>query len=234
MTQIVVLAGGKATRLYPLTKEIPKSLIPINGIPFIAHQIQLFKKNNISEIILCVGTFSDKIIEYLGDGSKFGVSIKYSVEDPLQLLGTLGALKKAYDLLNEQFFVIWGDSYLETNYNKALDAFLKSGKLGLMTAYKNENKLEPSNMSVRDNMVVDYDKKLNHNFEYIDYGLSIFKKDVLNFFPEGQNLDLTELNAKLISMNQLAAFVVHDRYYEVGSFQGIKDLEDHLRRKVVN
>lgn len=234
MTQIVVLAGGKATRLYPLTKEIPKSLIPINDIPFIVHQIQLFKRNNISEIVLCVGTFSDKIIEYLGDGSKFGVSIKYSVEDPSQLLGTLGALKKAYDLLNEQFFVIWGDSYLETDYSKASDTFLKSGKLGLMTAYKNENKLEPSNMLVRDNMVVDYDKRSNRNFEYVDYGLSIFKKDVLNLFPEGQNLDLTELNTKLISMNQLAAFVVHDRYYEVGSFQGIKDLKDHLRRKVVN
>jgi|SRR5579872_2302769 len=231
MTQIVVLAGGKATRLYPLTKDIPKSLIPINGIPFIVHQIQLFKKNNISEIVLCVGTFSDKIMEYLGDGSKFGVSIKYSIEDPSRLLGTLGALKKAYDLLDEHFFVIWGDSYLETDFDKVLEAFLKSGKIGLMTAYKNENKIEPSNMSVRDNMVIGYNKKQNRDFEYVDYGLSIFKKNALNFFPEGQNLDLSELNTKLISLNQLAAFVVSDRYYEVGSFQGINDLQDHLQHK---
>lgn len=232
MTQIVVLAGGKATRLYPLTKDQPKSLIPINGISFIAHQIQLFKRNNISEIVLCVGTFSDKIIKYLGDGSKFGVSIKYSVEESSQLLGTLGALRKAYDLLNEHFFVIWGDSYLETDYSKVLEAFLKSGKLGLMTAYKNANKIEPSNMSVRDNMVIDYDKRKNHNFEYIDYGLSIFRKKALDFFQQNHNLDLADLNIKLISLNQLAAFVVHDRYYEIGSFQGIGELEDHLRGKI--
>lgn len=231
MTQIVVLAGGKATRLYPLTKDLPKSLIPINGTPFILHQINLFKNNNISEIVLCIGTFSEKIMEYLGDGSRFGVSIKYSVEHPSHLLGTLGALRKAYDLLNEHFFVIWGDSYLETDYSKVLNTFLKSGKLGLMTAYKNENKIETSNMSVKDNMVIDYDKRQNRNFEYVDYGLSIFKKNVLNFFQEDQNLDLTELNIKLISQNQLAAFVVRDRYYEVGSFQGISELEDHLRNK---
>jgi NDP-sugar pyrophosphorylase family protein len=226
-----VLAGGKATRLYPLTKDLPKSLIPINGIPFIVHQVELFKRNNISEIVLCVGTFSEKIIGYLGDGSKFGVSIKYSVEDPSHLLGTLGALRKAYDLLEEHFFVIWGDSYLETDYNKVLEEFLKSNKLGLMTAYKNENNIEPSNMSVRNNMVLAYDKKQNRGFEYVDYGLSVFKKRALDFFDAEKNLDLTELNTTLISLDQLAAFVVRDRYYEIGSFQGISELEKHLKFK---
>lgn len=229
MTQIVVLAGGKATRLYPLTKEIPKSLIPINGIPFIAHQIQLLKKNNISEIVLCVGTFSDKIIEYLGDGSKFGVSIKYSVEDPSQLLGTLGALRHAYDLLEEYFFVIWGDSYLEVDYQKILKAFLDSKKLGLMTVYKNANKLERSNMSIRDGMVIDYDKQQNRDFQYVDYGLSIFKKKALDHFPAGENLDLSLLNKKLISINELVAYEVKERFYEIGSFAGIHDLELHLK-----
>lgn len=229
MTQIVILAGGKATRLYPLTKEIPKSLIPINDIPFIAHQIQLFKRNNISEIVLCVGTFSDKIIEYLGDGSKFGISIKYSVEDPSQLLGTLGALRKAYDLLEEHFFVIWGDSYLEVDYQKILKAFLDSKKLGLMTAYKNENKLERSNTSIRDGMVIGYDKQQNDNFQYVDYGLSIFRKKVLDHFPAGENLDLSLLNKKLISINELAAYEVKERFYEIGSFTGIRELELHLK-----
>jgi NDP-sugar pyrophosphorylase family protein len=232
MTQIVVLAGGKATRLYPLTKEIPKSLVPINGVPFIEQQIQLFKKNDISEVVLCVGTFADKIREYVGDGSKFGISVKYSVEDDKNLLGTLGALKKAQSLLKDHFFVIWGDSYLETDYSGVLDAFLKSGKLGLMTAFKNQNKIEPSNMSISGNMVVEYDKRKNRDFEYVDYGLSVFKKTALDFFQEGQALDLSELNTRLISLNQLVAFIVHDRYYEVGSFQGIKELEDHLRAKI--
>jgi NDP-sugar pyrophosphorylase family protein len=232
MTQIVVLAGGKATRLYPLTNRIPKSLIPIDGIPFIEHQFRLFKKNNISDVVLCLGTFHEKIRNHIENVKGLGLPVMYSIEDPSNLLGTLGALKKAYDLLDEYFFVIWGDSYLETDFDKVLQAFLKSGKLGLMTAYKNENKIEPSNMALKNDMVVDYDKKQNRNFEYIDYGLSIFKKNILNFFPQGRNLDLSELNVKLISLNQLAAFVVHDRYYEIGSVQGIRGLEDHLRAKI--
>lgn len=231
MTQIVVLAGGKATRLYPLTKETPKSLLPINGIPFIEHQIQLFKRNKISTVVLCLGTFSQKIIEHVGDGSRFGISVKYSIEVDGELLGTLGALKKAQDLLEEHFFVIWGDSYLEANYGEIMKAFLDSKKLGLMTAYRDHDNLEPSNMSLKGGMVTAYDKGTTQDGDYVDYGLSVYNKKVLDFVDLGKKLDMSYLNKRLISMNQLAVFVVDERFYEIGSFQGIKDLEDHLRSK---
>ncbi len=231
MAQIVVLAGGKATRLYPLTEKIPKSLLPINGIPFIERQIQLFKRNKISTVVLCLGTFSQKIIEYVGDGSRFGISVKYSIEGDDDLLGTLGALKKAQDLLEEHFFVIWGDSYLEADYGYIMKAFLNSKKLGLMTAYRNHDNLEPNNMSLRDGMVAAYDKDATHDGNHVDYGLSVYNKKALDLVEFGKKLDMSYLNKKLISMNQLAAYVVDERFYEIGSFQGIKDLEDHLRSK---
>ncbi|MGI0094694.1 MAG: sugar phosphate nucleotidyltransferase [Nitrosotalea sp.] len=225
------MAGGKATRLYPVTQEIPKSLVPINNIPFITHQINLFKRNGISDVVLCVGMFSDQIVNYLGDGYIFGVSIKYSIENATELLGTLGALIKAYDLLSDVFFVTYGDSYLETDYQQIYDEFLHSNKMGLMTVYKNKNKFVPSNTSIRDGVVTRYDKSNSDDFEYVDYGLSIFRKKALDFFPKNKNLDLTLLNQKLISMKELAAYEVDQKFYEIGTFEGITDLESHLKSK---
>lgn len=228
MTQIVVLAGGKATRLYPLTKNIPKSMVKINSIPFINHQIDLFKKNNIRDIVLCIGVFSDQIIDHVGDGSKFGVSVQYSIENE-ELLGTLGALIKAYDILSDVFFVTFGDSYLEVDYQKIYDTFLHSNKMGLMTVYKNNNRYVSSNTTISDGLIAKYDKLNNAGFEYVDFGISVFKKTVLDFFPRHTHLDLTLLNQKLININELAAYEVHQKFYEIGTFEGIADLELHLK-----
>jgi NDP-sugar pyrophosphorylase family protein len=231
MTQIVVLAGGKATRLYPVTQDIPKSMIEINGIPFITHQINLFKRNNISNVVLCLGVFSDQIIDYVGDGSRFGISVKYSIEKATELLGTFGALINSYDLLSDVFFVTFGDSYLDIDYQGIYDQFLHSNKMGLMTVYKNNNRYVPSNTAIKDGIVTRYDKSTSTGFEYVDYGLSIFRKKALDFFPKNKNLDLTELNQKLISIKELASFEVHQKFYEIGTFEGIADLELHLKSK---
>lgn len=229
MKQIIVLAGGKGTRLYPLTKTIPKSLISINNIPFIIHQIKLFKKNNISEIVLCLGVFQEKIKNFLGNEKKLGINIKYSFENPTNLLGTLGSLKKVSSSLDDEFFLIFGDSYLDTNYQKISQEFSKSGKLGLMTVYRNKGEQIPSNVSIKNGLVVDYDKSNSKNFEYVDFGLSIFKKESLDYFPDNTTLDLSQLNKKLISLNQLMAYEVTERFYEIGSSEGIKDLELYLK-----
>lgn len=231
MTQIVVLTGGKATRLYPVTKDIPKSMIKINGVPFISHQINLFKKNNISDVVLCIGVFSDQIIDYVGDGSKLGVSVKYSVEHATELLGTLGALIKAHDLLSDIFFVTFGDSYLEIDYQRIYDEFIHSNKMGMMTVYKNNSKYVSNNTAIKNKLVTKYDKSNSIEFEYVDYGISIFRKKVLDFFPREKNLDLTILNQKLIFMNELAAYEVYQKFYEIGTFEGIADLELHLKSK---
>lgn len=232
MTQIVVLAGGKATRLYPVTQNIPKSMIKVNGIPFITHQINLFKRNNISNIVLCIGVFSDQIIDHVGDGSKLGVSVKYSIENATELLGTLGALIKAYDILSDVFFVTFGDSYLEIDYQRIYDEFLHSNKMGLMTVYKNNNKYVSNNTTIKDGLITRYDKyNSSADFEYVDYGLSIFRKKVLDFFQKEKNIDLTDLNQKLISMKELAAYEVHQQFYEIGTFEGIVDLGLHLKSK---
>ena len=228
--QLVVLAGGIGTRLFPLTKNIPKSLILVNESPFVVHQLRLFKKNNISDIVFCLGKFSEMIIDFLGDGSKFGVNLKFSIESSDNTLGTLGALKNAENLLDKDFLLVYGDSYLDIDYGVVYEKFLNCSKLGLMTVLKNNHEYVPSNVDILDDLIKRYDKVHGKSLQYVDFGLSAFKKDVLDFFPSNKKLDLSQLYNRLISSKQLAAYVIQKRIFEIGSYQGIKDLEKYLEK----
>lgn len=230
--QIVILAGGKATRLYPLTKRIAKSMVMIYGKPFLEHQIELLKRNKIDEIVLCVGTFSDQIMEYFGDGKKFGISIKYSIEKQDMLFGTAGALKNAENLLDRFFFVMYGDSYLPVDFHEILSYFEKSGKMGLMSVYKNDDKYDKSNVAIKNGMIEIYDKSgKNEDLSYIDYGLLVLKKETIDLLPKHKFVNLDFLLNKLIEKKELVAYKVTERFYEIGSFNGINDFENYIKSK---
>lgn len=229
--QIVILCGGKATRLYPLTKKIPKSMMRFEGKPFLEQQLDLLKKNRIFDIVLCVGYKAEQIKKYFGDGKNFGVEIKYS-SDKKKLLGTGGALKKAENLLEDSFLVMWGDSYLPFNFQKAIKFFKKSNKPGLMIVFKNLNKYEPSNVEVKNNLVKSYGKKRKtKKMKYIDYGVSIYRKEVLKYLPRNQVCDLTKLQQVLIKKRQLLAYPAEKRFYQIGSPDGLEELKNYIKRK---
>lgn len=231
--QIVILAGGKATRLYPLTKNIPKNMIEILGKPFLSYQLDLLKINKIKNIVLCLGTFSNQIIDYFGDGKRYEISIKYSVEEPDKLLGTAGALKKAEKILDDEFFVMYGDSYLPINFEIIFQEFKKSGKSALMTVYRNNNQFDKSNVDINDNIVVVYDKSDNsHNLKYIDYGLLVLKKSVLNIIPSNEFINLDYLICNLIEKKELASLEVSQRFYEIGTISGVNDFENYIKSKM--
>lgn len=229
--QIVILCGGAATRLHPLTKKIPKSLIRIARKPFLEHQLNLLKKNGISDIILCIGYKGEQIKKYFKDGKKFGVKIRYS-SDGKKLLGTGGAFKKAEDLLEDIFLVMWGDSYLPFNFQKAIKFFKKSNKLGLMAVFKNLDKYELSNVEVEKNLVKSYSKKRKtKKMKYIDYGVSIYRKEVLKFIPKNQIYDLSRLQQTLIKKRQLLAYSAEKRFYQIGSPAGLEEFKNYIKNK---
>jgi len=228
--QIVILCGGKATRLFPLTKKIPKSLIKIEGKPFLEHQINLLEKNKILDMILCVGYRAKPIKKYFENGEKFGVKIKYS-SDEKRLLGTGGALKKAENLLEESFMVMWGDSYLPFDFQNAIKFFKKHDKLGIMTVFKNLDRYEPSNVEVKNNLIVSYNKKRKtKKMKYIDYGVSIYRKEALKFIPKNQVYDLSKLQQTLIKKRQLLAYPAEKRFYQIGSPNGLEELKKHIKK----
>ena len=229
--QAVILAGGLGTRLGSLAKEIPKSMICIKGAPFLEYQLDFLKKGGIDDVILCTGHLGIQIEEYFGDGSKFGVHIRYSHENK-KLLGTAGALKKAEYLLEDIFFTIYGDSYLAVDYASVMSFFTKHDKLAMMTVYQNHDRYEKSNTAIEGNTVKQYNKGGGEGMMvYIDYGANIFRKQAIKLIPQDQPYSLENLFQRLIAQNELLAFEIKERYYQIGSPEGLAIFEKYLSRR---
>ena len=131
--------GGLGTRLAPLTETVPKPMFPVGGKPFLEHELGLLRRSGVGDFVLCVGHLGEQVEAHLGDGSRLGVRIGYSHDGP-RLLGPAGALKRAEPLLEESFFVTYGDAYLRADYRAIMDALLASGKPGAMAVYENHNR----------------------------------------------------------------------------------------------
>jgi len=229
--QVAILAGGLATRLMPLSEKIPKSMIRIGGKPFLEHQIDLLKRKGIRDIVLCIGYLGNQIEEYFENGEKFGVKIQYSCEGS-RLLGTAGTLKNAEKLLKDEFFVMYGDSYLFLNFFAIASYFHQFDKRALMVVYKNHDRYDSSNVAIEGNLVKKYSKKeKTKEMTYIDYGVSMLRKMVLDSVPQNVPYTLEELFSPLISQKEVLAYEVKKRFYQIGSKKGLLEFKEYFERK---
>ena len=230
MLPVAILAGGLATRLRPLTEAIPKALVEINGEPFLAHQLRLLSRSGFERVVLCAAYRGEQIREYAGDGRAFGLHIEYSFDGP-QLLGTAGAIRRALPLLGDNFFVLYGDSYLPCDYASIERTFLASKMAALMTIFPNSDRWDTSNVEFSARRIRAYDK-VNRTaaMRHIDYGLGVFRRDVFEALPEAQPADLAAVYQGLVRRGELAAYEVPTRFYEIGSPEGIRELAEFLPR----
>jgi NDP-sugar pyrophosphorylase family protein len=231
---IIILAGGLATRMHPTTLTIPKSMIEINGKPFIYYQIQLLKKQDITHVVLCLGYLGEQIQGYLEKNNNFGLKIDYSY-DGKQLLGTGGAVKQALKFIdNNCFFIIYGDSYLNINFQEVYDSYQKNCNNGyLLTIFKNSNKWDKSNIEYNKGKIIEYNKfNPTLRMHYIDYGLSIFLKKTFIEYDK-KAFDLAELYHKASIDGFLNGYVVENIFYEIGSKEGLKNFENYIMSKEV-
>ncbi len=221
---VVILAGGLATRLGDISRATPKALVEVNGQPFIIHQLRLLKDRGISQVLLCLGYLGEQVMERVGNGWNLGLSVQYSFDGP-RLLGTGGAIKKAMARLGgPMFFVLYGDAYLECDYQAVQSTFETCGKLGLMTVFRNEGRWDASNIEFADDRILAYDKKNpTPNMRYIDYGLGMFRKEAFASVPEDEPYDLAMLQQHLLRAVQLAGYEVFERFYEIGSPAGLEE-----------
>lgn len=228
MLDCAILCGGLASRLRPLTERIPKSLLVVAEKPFIVHQLELLRSQGVTRVVLCVGHLGHQIREFVGDGSLFEMNVSYS-SDGEHPLGTAGAIRKALSMLGPSFFVLYGDSYLPCDFEAVATAFAAARLPALMTIYENAGKYDSSNVEVQNGRIFRYDKKVrSRGMRYIDYGLGVFARSVFEKISEGQTCDLADVYRQLVSVGELAAFEVSQRFYEIGSLSGIADLEQHL------
>ncbi|HVR25455.1 MAG TPA: sugar phosphate nucleotidyltransferase [Candidatus Polarisedimenticolia bacterium] len=228
MLPVAILAGGLATRLGSLAEKIPKSLIPIDGEPFVAHQLRLLERNGIQHVILCVGHLGEQIERTIGDGGAFGVEVTYSY-DGARLLGTAGAIRIALPKLEESFFVMYGDSYLACDYAFVEREFFRSTRLGMMTIFRNNGQWDASNVEFEEGRILAYSKKnRNSRMRHIDYGLGVFRAQA---FAKTHAQDLADVYEELLGAGELAAVEVHERFYEIGSPTGLHEMTNFLSRR---
>ncbi len=226
---VAILAGGLATRLRPLTERMPKSLVSVAGRPFLAHQLELLRSQDVRRVVLCVGHLGEQIEEAFGDGRASGVELSYSHDGPA-LAGTAGALRRALPLLGPEFFTLYGDSYLEIDYRAVWTAYRQQAAPALMTVIPQELATEPANACLEAGLVRAYGKREHRpEMRHVDYGLGIFNAEPVR--DSGEIADLSDLQSRLARAGQLAGFEVTQRYFEIGSHHGLADLESHLRTR---
>ena len=230
MLPVVILAGGLATRMMPITEKIPKSLIEVAGKPFIIHQLEYLKAQGVGKIVICLGHFGEMIQALVGDGSRFGLNIEYSFDGAL-LLGTGGAIKKSLHLLPKDFFVVYGDSFLPINYKNIEDAYFSTKRDSFLVVIKNNNLWDKSNVDFEFGKIVEYNKKNPRiGMQYIDYGLSILNQSVFNDYSYSDLFSLAEVYNKLSMANKLDGYEVRERFYEIGSKEGLEETRTYLSR----
>jgi NDP-sugar pyrophosphorylase family protein len=229
--QCVILAGGLGTRMRPVTETCPKTLIPVGRRPFAYHQLHWLAAQGVTEVVYSIGHHGELIRAYWEAEPPPVASIRY-VDEGVQLRGTGGALRLAREqgVLQESFLVIYGDSFLPVEFPPIWEKFRASGMPALMTVLRNEGRWDRSNAIYRDGRVLLYDKKGHPAMHYIDYGLSAIRREILDGIAT-EVFDLATLFHELSLRDQLAGFEVEQRFYEIGSVEGLRDLERYFEAR---
>jgi len=229
--QCVILAGGLGTRMRPLTDTTPKTLLPARGRPFAYYQLHWLASQGVTQVVYSIGHRGEMIRRYWEREAPPIPSLCY-VDEGEQLLGTGGALSLAREqgVLEDRFLVIYGDSFLPVGFAPIWQAFQASGLPALMTVLRNRGRWDRSNASYQDGRVQLYNKAGGPDMEYIDYGLSAFRREVLDGWG-GPSYDLAVVLNNLSVKGMLAGFEVDQRFYEIGSPAGLRDFEEYLERE---
>ncbi len=231
MLPVAILAGGLATRLRPLTDEIPKSLAPVLGEPFVFHQLRQLKREGVERIVFCVGYKGEMIENAVKSGAHFGLQVSYCYDGPT-LKGTGGAIRQALSILGEAFFVLYGDSYLDISYRAVEAAYRASHAPALMTVFRNEGKWDTSNVVFENGRIKVYDKRLRlSEMAYIDYGLGVLDGQLLARRSADEVFELAEVYTALAAKGQLAGYVASNRFYEIGTLDALRETEAMLAQR---
>lgn len=229
MLPVAILVGGLATRLRPVTDTLPKALVPVAGRPFVLRQLDYLSSQGIQEVVLCTGYRTAQIEAVVGDGSICGLKVQYSWDGEI-LLGTGGAIQNALPILGKEFFVLYGDSFLPINFGQVENAYRSSAQPALITIYRNAGQWGTSNVMFKKGKIVEYNKhQPRSEMEHIDYGLGVLSAGVFDSDLSSKEFDLACLYHQLSIRDQLAGYEVFERFYEIGSVEGLSEADQYFK-----
>jgi NDP-sugar pyrophosphorylase family protein len=230
--QVVILAGGLGTRLWPLTREVPKPMVPVAGVPYLEHQLRLLVRQGLQDVVILTAYLGEQIEEYFGDGRQLGLSIRYSREP--EPLGTGGALREARHLLADLFLVLYGDSYLPIHYAAVGRHLAASDAMGVLVVYYDPGAEAgvPGNVALNENgLVTRYDKAAAEDLElkYIEAGVLALRRSVVALIPPEGKVSLEQrVFPSLIDRGALLGLPTQQRFYDIGTAERLKAIEGLL------
>lgn len=222
----LILAGGKGTRLKPITHEIPKPLVPIKGKPVLEHILDLLKKHNIRDIILSVSYKKDKIKEHFGDGSKFGVNIVYVEEE--KPLGTAGAVKLAKQYLNDTFIIINGDNLYNLDISDLYLFHQQNKAIATMALTSTKDPSTYGVVKLMGNRIVDFSEKpKSASSNFINSGFYIVEPSIINHIPDGFAMLESTVFPKLAKESKLFGYPFSGQWFDITT---LKDYENAIEQ----
>lgn len=232
--QVVILMGGLGTRLGYMTKKCPKAMMDVKGEPFFNYQLRILKLAGFCKFVFLVGYHADMIENYYQDGNSFGVSIQYSY-DGRTLLGTGGAVRRAYDILEDDFLLLYGDSFMDIDFRETIYRYYwgkQQGNRALMTILENRNHLDKNNVLFQHGKIILYDKvHPQDEMDHIDYGVSMFEKELFLEYLPTQFFDISLVQNQLSKEGKLTAHEVMNRFYEIGSPESLEEFREYSNRR---
>lgn len=219
--QALILVGGLGTRLRTIVNDRPKPMAIIHGKPFLEYQIEFLKKNGVNDIVLSTGYMGEKIEEYFHSGEKLGISIKYKKEK--ELLGTGGAIKNAKDLLNEQFFVLNGDSIFLIDINDMIKFHKENRSDATLALVKVKDKSRYGNVQVDSKFqITGFIEKGNSGGDLVSGGVYYLEKSCFqwNNLPDKFSIE-NDFFPKLVVEKRVFGFVSNSFFIDIGT------VEDH-------
>jgi len=227
----VILAGGRGTRLRPITDSIPKPMVEFQGTPFLEYLIEMVRDQGIDRFLLLLGYLPEVVQDYFGDGSKWGVSIEYSVTAEEDETGR--RLKRAQSRIAPTFLLMYCDNYWPLQLDSMSRQFAEGDAKAMVTVYRNADGYTRDNLRVDDDgYVVEYDKtRASPDLLGVDIGFILMDRSVIDILPD-DNISFEEvIYPQLVAQRQLRAYVTDHRYYSVGSLDRLPVTEDFLARR---
>lgn len=224
----IIIAGGKGERLKPMTDVLPKPMIGVRGQPILLHTIDLFKKHNIIDLIIALCYLPEEIIKFFGDGSKFGVKITYTHEDPNKPLGTAGAITLARNLLNETFIVTSGDILRNLNITEMINFHRENQAFATLNVYKRPSNGAKSKVVIESNRIVNFIERpdqndLNENLIWSNGSFYIFQPEIFNFLKDSKKVDFgSDIFPKIVTRKKVLAFPTTGYFVDIGDHEKLE------------
>ena len=236
VTQAVILAGGRGTRMQPLTDTMPKPMIPFHGKPFMGHVVDMLREQGIERVLLLLGYKAEVIQEHFGDGSSYGVEVDYNVTGADDL--TASRVRLVDDRLDETFLLLYCDNYWPLQMDRHMAAYEAGGRACLVTVYTNKDGYTRNSVKVEGDRLAVFDKsRRTPDLQGVEISYALLHRDtVLDLLPQRDELperdELFEVAVypELARRGDLTALVTDHRYYSVGSLERLPLTERFFAR----